>query len=197
MPNKGRKIKMLKKIALASCFAISAAFSAIGHAAVLDGQTLGYVYNYPTIGTFYPPDRPAPYPSSVVVGPGIEIPNIVDNIASLDISDTNLRLNFGSNGNFGGGVPFNGFILTDINGTIPDFASITINSATTLAGFDSSRLFIDANTIRVNFVGLPFQTNDILSLDIAAVPEPETVALLGLGLLGMTAVRRKSAKRGA
>lgn len=167
--------------------------SGVGHAAVLNGQTLGYDYNYPAVGVHYPAGV-APYPSSVVVGPGIEIPNIVDNIASLNISDTNLLLKFGSNGNFGGNVSFNGFILTDVNGTIPDFTSVTINALSTLAGFDSSRIFFDANTIRINFVGLPFGTNNILSLDVAVVPEPTTIALLGLGLLGVTASRRKSVK---
>lgn len=164
------------------------------HAAVLEGQTLGYDYNYPTVGVHYPATGTTPYPSSVLVGTGVEIPNIVDNIASLDISDTNLLLNFGSNGNFGGNVPFNGFVLTDVNGTIPDFNSVTINDSSTLAGFDSSRIFFDANTIRINFVGLPFGTGNILSLDVAAVPEPATVALLGLGLFGFAASRRRLAR---
>jgi hypothetical protein len=165
------------------------------HAQLLEGQTLGYDYNYPTVGVHYPSGVPAPYPSSVVVGAGVEIANIADNIASLDISDTNLFLTFGSNGNFGGNVPFNGFVLTDVNGTIPDFTSVTINDISTLAGFDSSRIFFDANTIRVNFVGLPFGIDNILSLDVAAVPEPTTVALLSLGFLGFAASRRKGAKK--
>lgn len=192
--NKGWKMKTFKKAVLLSCFTVATAFSTMNHAAVLDGQTLGYAYNYPTVGNAYPLNGPPPYPSTVVVGPGIEVPNIADNIASLDISDTNLLLNFGSNGSFGGNVPFNGFVLTDINGIVPDFSSVTINAETTLAGFDSSRIFVDANTIRVNFVGLNFSANDIVSLEVAAVPEPATVGLLSLGILGLTASRRKSLK---
>lgn len=169
--------------------------SGAAHAAVLDGQTLGYDYNYPTVGSQYPFVGPVPYPSSVVVGAGVEIANIADHIASLDISDTNLLLSFGSDGKFGGGVTFNGFVLTDVNGTIPDFTGVTINASSTLAGFDSSRIFFDANTIRINFAGLPFGTGNVLSLDVAAIPEPTTVTLLGLGLLGVAASRRKAMKK--
>lgn len=155
------------------------------HAAVFDGQTLGYDYHHPTVGVHYPASGPVPYPSSIVVKDEVEIANIVDNIASLDISDTNLLLDFTRTNQLGGDVAFNGFVLTDLNKTIPNFTSVTINAISTLAGFDRSRIDFDANTIRINFVGLSFRSDDILSLDVTAVPEQTTIALLGLGLLSV------------
>lgn len=178
--------------------ATSFSLTGIGHAAVLNGKTLGYSYNYPNPATPYlnpNPNPNPPNPSTFVVGTGTEIANIADGIASLDVSDTNLLVDFSRDDHFGP-VPdgFNGFILTDVDGTIPDFASVTINT-NTLTGFDSTRIFFDANTIRINFQGLYYQSFQELSLDVTVVPEPTTTALLAFGLLGFVASRRNSAKK--
>ena len=63
-----------------------------------------------------------------------------------------------------------------------------------MVGFDASRVTFDADNIWVNWQGLAFDENTIVSLDItgsAAVPEPGTLSLLVLGLLA-TGLRRRA-----
>lgn len=81
-----------------------------------------------------------------------------------------------------------------MNGTIPDFTSVAINAATNMAGFDASRITFDANNIWVNWQGLPYDTNTIVSLDVnggSDVPEPSTMLLVGLGAVAILASRRR------
>jgi hypothetical protein len=76
---------------------------------------------------------------------------------------------------------------------------VTINAATNLAGFDASRVSFDANNIYVNWQGLVFNTNTVVSLDVngsvAPVPEPATLVLVGAGGLGLLAKARRRRKQ--
>ncbi len=101
-----------------------------------------------------------------------------------------------------------GFTIAPFNG--PVFATLlphgitgaTVNAATTMAGFDDSRVTLTDTEMRINWNGLGFQTGTEVLIDFAfgepgtppetAAAEPATLSLLGLGVLGLAAVRRRT-----
>ncbi len=158
-------------------------------ATVLDGQTVEYQYLYDTITTLYAnADN-----GNKVVGPGIEVSNISDSRGTMDISDTNLYVDYVDSSSWNA-ASFNGFRITDILSTIPDFTDVTINPATNLVGFDASRITFDSDHIWVNWESLAFDESTVVSLDIT-VPEPSTLALGVLGLVAVSAYRLRRRKR--
>jgi hypothetical protein len=92
---------------------------------------------------------------------------------------------------------FNGFRLIDLGETI---ISATLLSVNGILAFDASRLTFDANDVYIDFNGLsPDSAHSVVvavrfSDSAASVPEPATVALLGLALLGFAVSRRESKK---
>ncbi len=159
------------------------------NAALLSGETLNYQYFFPDLSSPYSNAQNGDF----VVGPGVEITNVVDGAGTLDASDTQITVLFAGDISFSAGT-FNGFRLTDALGTIASFASVTINPLTTLgSGFGASNVSFDADHIWVNWASLGFAAGQQLVLDVSAVPEPETYALMlaGLGCLAFVARRRK------
>src|SRR4051812_15265655 len=80
------------------------------------------------------------------------------------------------------GVSFNGIVFTDLS---QNFPAATIASVTSLPGFDSSRLSVVGDHLKVNFMGLYYTSGDSeLVLNIggaSSVPEGgSTVVLLGI-----------------
>ena len=185
---------------VASAFVIAYVFSTplVVSASLLDGQTVEYQYLVPTITTPYSvADN-----GNKLVGAGVEVSNIVDGYGIMNISDTNLYVDFTGESFFtiATGDTFNGFRITDIFGAIPSFTSVSINAATNMVGFDASAITFDADHIWVNWISLGFNANTVVSLDInsvpnsdpGSIPEPSTLAIWGiLGGLGMIAARRR------
>ena len=148
---------------------------------ILLGQTVRATYEFDDLGELYAG------PVDVVVGPPVELPNFAL-FADVDLSDTNIL--FAANRHAGvNDVNFDGFHFFDVLGTIPAFTSlgVSLNPATNYEGFVASRITFDADNIWVNVANLPGVQGQVISIDlaadVAAVPEPSTLLLLGAGLL--------------
>lgn len=163
--------------------------------ALLIGNTVSYDYRFPSQSTPVPGTTDGNY----LVGAGVEISGLANpgDFARIDLSDTNILVDFISGGTFVSSS-FNGAHFADAFGTIAAFTSVTVSAATNLGGFNASRISFDANNIFLNFTGLTFSANSIVSVNVAGapstkVPEPGTLTLLGLGALAAGALRRRRA----
>ncbi|WP_417550576.1 hypothetical protein [Methylophaga sp.] len=168
-------------------FLLLASFNA--NAAFLNGHTITSQY--------YFPDTTSPANNigngSYLVGPGIEVDFFY--MGTLDISDNTFLITFPHVPSGGFSFPsFNGFKLSDTFGTIRDFKSVSINPITNMVGFDLSRITVFADEIWVNWGGLQYTMDTIVSLDIkpSAVPIPAAAFMFAPALLGLMGLRRRA-----
>lgn len=165
--------------------------------AQLTGQTVRAQHYFPNLST--------PYGSPVdsVVGPGVEVTNFpnLDPRTNIDYSANSIRITYNSTSTWSFAA-FNGIVFTDLNGTIPSITGVTLNAATNMVGLDASRISFDANTVRINWQGLPFTPSTVVVLDLsfaaapaAAIPTLSEWMLIALMLMvaaaGMVLARRR------
>ena len=178
---------------LSTVLAIAAAPLALivaGPAAAADflGDTLNGSYNFPGAGTVFSNQ------GNQVVAPtaSFTFRTGTPNVTAI-VSAASVLLTFDATGGFTGAA-FNGVVLTDL--TRGDITGFTLDSATTLAGFDQSRLSFTANSLSLNLQGLANTRSDRVLANVSfagasAVPEPAAWALMlvGFGVIG-AALRR-------
>ncbi len=140
---------------------------------------------------------------SAVVGAGVEFPTdsfpSYNSSAFVDVGDFQIDYGMVAGTSYSGGA-FNGFRFYDILGTIAPITGVTIDGATNLVGFDSTRLTFDADNIYINLQGLSPADAHLVRLDVSfgevapgRIPEPSTLGLLlsSVALLAAPAWRRR------
>ncbi|MFC0385665.1 PEP-CTERM sorting domain-containing protein [Muricoccus vinaceus] len=163
------------------------------------GQAFTPTYEFPVAGAAYGPSSWSP--ASFTVGAGVETTGLIEGVTSIatDFSAARLVLVLSTDlvSPTWSSVPFNGPVFTSgsnlgITGAVVDAL------ATTLAGFDDSRVSFTGNEVRINWNGLSYITGSQVAVDFTfsqnpvSVPEPSTLALFGLGLLGLGAARARA-----
>ena len=186
-------MKLAQRILAAATLALAA--SSAADAQSFDGATLNYQYYFPNSGTPYA----AADNGSFVVGQGIEVTNVSDDRATLDINGSNVFIDFISSSNWGP-ASFNGWILSDETDNLAAILGVTIDPSTNLGGFSLSNISFTGDSITVNWQGLSFTDTTVVSLNVAfgdtAVPEASTWAmmLLGFGAIGVALRRGRKPK---
>ena len=163
-----------------------------GHAFVIGDEVL--------VGWLYPDQDTTFWESTALtVSDAVELPDIAgQGVLDLNISDSSPELAFdfiNESTNTFTATAFNGFFISDVSNSIADFIGVNIDG-TNLAGFDADRIFFNADTIYLNFTGIEFSSNAYIDFDIefastTSVPEPGTMLLFGLGLVGLVSVKSK------
>lgn len=154
------------------------------------GTTLAGSYRYPNAGT--PSSVWIFTPPTFVVGAGVE--SIVGRVSipqlwSVDFADGSLTLVMLHGGMIYAASQFNGLVFDVLAGE--SFGPV---ASVVASGGQATPAALVGGQLQVNMQGQSFDLGDTITVSFAAaaIPEPASFALFGLGLLGLAALRRPS-----
>lgn len=156
---------------------VAGLMSAFAAQAGMLGSTVSVDFFFPDTSTVYCTN------GSAVVSGGVEYPGSCSGFdpVKIDISDAGMTVDTG--GSTWADGAFNGFRLTVLSGP-------AISAASYLGGsMGVTSLTVDAGSLWVNFAGV--SPGGVAEFSLSAVPEPETYAMLLLGLAGVAAAVRR------
>jgi hypothetical protein len=169
-------------------------------AALLEGETVATTNFHGS-----QPDSTTPIgPLNRVVGAGIELTNFgFSDFVDIDFSDTSILITLKIDQ-----LPafFESLRFFDVNGTIPAFTGVTLNSATTWIGFGASRIDFTSDRIDLNLTALAGLQGQQISLNLngggngngnGKVSEPASYLLASIALLSMLGVMSRRRKKAA
>jgi hypothetical protein len=172
------------KLKITSVAVLFAAATGLAHAGLL-GSTVNVSAYYPSSITIY---QAGPI---VTVSGAIEYPmgtfTSYNPSWQIDITDTQITISDSGGAGFPYGVAsFNGWILTVISG--PAISSAVADGASQFNPVGIS--IVNGNQLLLNFSGVAGPISGTSIIDITTVPEPASLVLLGLGMVGIALLTR-------